>query len=65
MGADYLAIYRLADGMLAEAWVEWTTCQGWCSLVTSKPTHNVGPESCDADRDGCGAYADGASPVGS
>ena len=32
MGADYLAIYRLADGMLAEAWVEWDNLSGLVQL---------------------------------
>lgn len=30
--ADYLAIYRLADGKIAEAWVEWDNLAGLIQL---------------------------------
>lgn len=32
MAADYLAIYRLADGRIAEAWVEWDNLSGLTQL---------------------------------
>jgi steroid delta-isomerase-like uncharacterized protein len=32
MRADYLAIYRLADGKIAEAWVEWDNLSGLTQL---------------------------------
>ncbi|MBE7418287.1 MAG: ester cyclase [Ideonella sp.] len=32
MTADYLAIYRLADGTIAEAWVEWDNLSGLVQL---------------------------------
>lgn len=32
MRADYLAIYRLVDGKIAEAWVEWDNLSGLTQL---------------------------------
>lgn len=32
MRAEYLAIYRLADGVIAEAWVEWDNLNGLMQL---------------------------------
>lgn len=32
MSAQYLAIYRLADGVIAEAWVEWDNLSGLTQL---------------------------------
>jgi predicted ester cyclase len=32
MAADYLAIYRLADGVIVEAWAEWDTLAGLAQL---------------------------------
>lgn len=35
--ADYLAIYRVADGVVAEAWVEWDNLAGLVQLGHYKP----------------------------
>jgi hypothetical protein len=32
ISSDYLAIYRLADGKIAEAWVEWDNMSGLVQL---------------------------------
>ena len=32
MAAEYLAIYRLADGLIAEAWAEWDNLSGLTQL---------------------------------
>ncbi len=32
LSADYLAIYRLADGLIAEAWAEWDNLSGLAQL---------------------------------
>lgn len=37
MRADYLAIYRLADGRLEEAWVEWDNLTGLAQLGHFRP----------------------------
>lgn len=36
MTADYLAIYRVADGKIAEAWVEWDNLSGLAQLGHAK-----------------------------
>jgi steroid delta-isomerase-like uncharacterized protein len=37
MTADYLAIYRVAGGVIAEAWVEWDNLAGLVQLGHHKP----------------------------
>lgn len=37
MSAQYLAIYRLADGVIAEAWVEWDNLSGLMQLGHFRP----------------------------
>ncbi len=35
--ADYIAIYRIAEGVLAESWVEWDNLNGLLQLGHYKP----------------------------
>jgi hypothetical protein len=37
MTADYLAIYRVEDGQIAEAWAEWDNLSGLVQLGHHKP----------------------------
>jgi steroid delta-isomerase-like uncharacterized protein len=37
MSADYLAIYRLADGVIVESWAEWDNLGGLVQLGHFKP----------------------------
>ena len=35
--ADFISIYRVADGRIAEAWVEWDCLNGLIQLGHIKP----------------------------
>jgi predicted ester cyclase len=37
--ADYLAIYRLAGGVIAEVWAEWDNLSGLAQLGHDRHTH--------------------------
>jgi predicted ester cyclase len=37
MTADYMAIYRIADGVIAESWAEWDNLSGLMQLGHYKP----------------------------
>ena len=43
LAADFISIYRLADGRIAEAWVEWDTLNGLIQLG-----HLAAPSACQS-----------------
>jgi steroid delta-isomerase-like uncharacterized protein len=43
--ADFISIYRVADGRIAEAWVEWDCLNGLVQLGHFKPPSTEAPTS--------------------